>query len=120
MFMKLIVNNNIFKVKLSFTPKNIEKGMMGQKFNDDFNGMLFLMNNKDIQCFWMYNCIIPLDIIMIKDNIITKIHHNCPPCDNKDECKSYCGQGDKVLELLGGTCKELDIKKGDKITFSSF
>lgn len=118
--MKLMIKNNIFNVKLSFKPDSIQKGMMGQKFNDEFNGMLFLMRGNNIQCFWTYNCIIPLDIIMIKDNVISKIHHNCPPCTNKNECLSYCGEGDKVLEVLGGTCKSLNIKKGDLVTLHSF
>ena len=92
---------------------------MGQRFNDDFNGLLFLMGNDKSHCFWMYNCITPLDIIMIKDDIITKIHHNCLPCENESDCDSYCGNGDKVLEILGGTCKKQNIKEGDVISFST-
>ena len=91
---------------------------MGQKFNDNFNGLLFLTNSNS-QCFWTYNCVIPLDIIMLKNNVITKIHHNCPPCIDKYNCNTYCGDGDKVLELLGGTCNKLGIKKGDEISFST-
>jgi hypothetical protein len=51
---------------------------------------------------------------MIEDDVITKIHHNCPPCKTKD-CGNYCGEGDMILELQGGTCKELGIKSGDKV-----
>ena len=49
-----------------------------------------------------------------KDDIITKIHHNCPPCKTKD-CENYCGEGDMILEVQGGTCKKLGIKSGDTI-----
>ena len=47
------------------------------QFDKDFNGLLFLMGGKK-QCFWMKNCLIPLDIIIIKNNVIVNIHHNCP------------------------------------------
>jgi len=119
MFMKLIVNDNIFKVKLALSPESIKKGMMHQTFDDSFNGMYFVMPEKDKQCFWMKNCVIPLDIIMLDNNTITEIHENCPPCES-DDCTSYCGFGNRVVELPGGTCSELGIKKGDNVSFSLF
>lgn len=93
---------------------------MGKRFNEEFNGMFFVLPYKGEQSFWMMNCIIPLDIIMIDGDIITTINSNCTPCSDEDECKSYRGYGDKVLEIAGGTADELGIKKGDKISFSLF
>jgi uncharacterized membrane protein (UPF0127 family) len=117
--MKVIIDNNIFKVKLCTTPDSIQKGMMGKNFDETFSGMLFFLPPGP-QSFWMYDCIIPLDIIMINGNEITDIHHNCPPCDNMGDCKSYKGYGDAVLELAGGYCRKNGIKKGDKISFSLY
>jgi uncharacterized membrane protein (UPF0127 family) len=111
--MELIVNNNLFNVKCVMTSKDIQKGMMGKKFNKDFDGMLFMMKNGD-HSFWMKSCIIPLDIIFIKNNRITKIHNNCKPCTTP-ECDRYKGSGDMVLELKGGTCIKYDITEGDTI-----
>ena len=45
--MELVINNNLFDVKVVMTRKDIERGMMGRKFNKHFNGMLFLMDDKD-------------------------------------------------------------------------
>ena len=115
--MKVIIDNNIFKVKVCSTTNSIKKGMMGKNFDDTFNGMLFFLP-KGEQSFWMYNCIIPLDIIMIDGNEITDIHHDCEPCDNMNKCKSYKGFGNYVLEVPGGYCKENRIKKGDNVSFS--
>lgn len=115
--MRLSIKNYIFNVKVVRTPEDQEKGMMGQTFNSSFNGMLFLMKNPK-SCFWMKNCIIPLDIIFIKNGYITKIYHDCQPCNN-DECKDYCGDGSTILEVLGGTCKRLNIKIGNKISLNS-
>jgi uncharacterized protein len=114
--MLININNETFKVKSVFTEKDTSKGMMGRKFNSSFDGMLFIMS-PGRHCFWMKNCIIPLDIIFIHNNTISKIHHNCPPCETKD-CVNYCGDGDLVLEVSGNTCKKLNIKEGDVISFN--
>lgn len=109
--MKVKINDSIFKVKLAISNEEKERGMMNSKFNKSFNGMLFIME-KQYLCFWMKNCIIPLDIIILDKNVITKIHHNSPPCETED-CPSYCGTGNMVLEVLGGTCQRDNIKVGD-------
>ena len=86
--MKVIIENNILKVKVSSTKKSITDGMMGKRFDESFDGMLFFMPERTEQSFWMYNCIIPLDIIFIDGTTITKIHSNCQPCNDKKNCES--------------------------------
>ncbi len=113
--MNITINNHNFKTKTVFSSKDTQKGMMRKSFGDDFNGMLFLMDDRD-HCFWMKNCIIPLDIIIIKNNVVVNIHHNCPPCI-EDDCPSYCGNGNIVLELQGGTCDRLGISAGDTVNY---
>ena len=110
--MKLKINDNIFDIKSVLTTKDIQNGMMGKKF-DNFDGMLFFMKNEP-HSFWMKNCIVHLDILFIEDNTIVKIHHNCKPCLNEN-CESYDGYGDLILELPGGTCKKYNIKDYDEI-----
>ena len=70
--MKVVINKYGFKVKPVYKPIDIQKGMMNNNFNSSFSGMLFLMDDKE-HCFWMKNCIIPLDIIFIKNKVITKL-----------------------------------------------
>lgn len=115
MFMLLSINNSNFKVKIVVSEKEVQLGMMGRKFDKNFNGMLFIMDG-DEHCFWMKNCITNLDIIFIKDDVITKIHHNCPPCLG-EECGNYCGKGNMILEVEGGTCDRKNIRVGDKIEY---
>jgi uncharacterized membrane protein (UPF0127 family) len=105
--MKVKVNQNIFNVKTLIDEKSQKIGMMGKEFDETFDGLLFLMGGKK-QCFWMKNCIIPLDIIIIKNNVIVNIHHDCP---------SYCGRGNIVLEIEGGLCEELNIQPGDSVEY---
>ena len=113
--MRIKINDNEFIVKTMITPKDKSNGMMGKKFKSPNHGMLFLMN-KGEHCFWMKDCITPLDIIFIQGNKITEIFNDCPPSKSTNT-KNYCGYGDLVLELSGGICKKLGIKKGDIISF---
>jgi len=115
--MNVIVNNFLFKVKVCSTPSSIMNGMMKKTFDGTYNGMLFFMPEKTEQSFWMYNCLIPLDIIFIDDSTITEIHSNCQPCNDKNNCENYKGYGDMVLELPGGYCEKYGIKKGDNVSF---
>jgi len=114
--MEVHINDNLFNVIPLLSSKDIQKGMMGKKFDGSFDGMLFFMK-KGPQGFWMKNCIIPLDIIFIDGNRISSIQHSCEPCKT-EKCQTYDGFGDLVLELQGGTCKKYDISEGDKLIFN--
>ena len=114
--MKVKINQNIFNVKTLIDKKSQSIGMMFKDFDESFDGLLFLMGGKK-QCFWMKNCIIPLDIIIIKNNVIVNIHHNCPPCEDEFDCPSYCGRGNIVLEIEGGLSEQLNIQPGDSVEY---
>jgi uncharacterized membrane protein (UPF0127 family) len=116
MIVKTKIKDNILSSKICATPDQIENGMMDKTF-EGFDSMVFLMNGKS-HSFWMKNCIIPLDIIFIKNNVVNKIHHDCPPC-NSDQCESYTGVGNIVLELPGGYCQDHNIKEGDPFVIYS-
>ena len=89
--------------------------MMGQSFSN-FDGMLFVMPEDTTQSFWMKNCVVPLDIVFIKKNIINDISPNCPPCDT-EKCETYEGDGGFVLELPANSCRSLGIKIGDRVDY---
>lgn len=136
-----IINGHIFTSKIVDTPDRISRGMMGSKFDKTFNSMLFVFpkndseplaydsydtvkyeyaneTRKNYHCFWMKNCIIPLDMIFIKNNIVQQVHHSCQACLTDNNCTSYCGFADCVLEVDGGTCKRLGITVGNIVKFS--
>lgn len=106
------INDNIkLKVKTCISKNEISKGMMGKRFRG-FDGMLFFMV-PDSHCFYMKNCIIPLDIIFIDSDLtISKIFNNCPPCSDEN-CEHYCADGKYILEVPGGFCEENQIFEGD-------
>lgn len=109
------VNKNYFKTKALLDRNSHALGMMNRKFDESFDCLLFIMEGKE-QSFWMKNCIIPLDIIMVNNNLITTIHHNCQPC-NEEVCPNYEGYGNIVMELRGGTCEKLGIEEGDFVQY---
>jgi len=105
--------NYLFKTLVLIDPLDIQEGMMGKAFSQHFQGALFLFGDGFEGYFWTKNCIIPLDIIYLKNGKINKIHHNCPPC--LGECRRYKGTGDMVLEIYGGLANQLGIKPGMRI-----
>ena len=112
--MELSIGKNILPIEVMDTPNQKSLGMMGRKKLK--GGMLFPFSEVQEQSFWMKNCLITLDILMLLNNKVTQIHSNCPPC-NTNPCKNYKGVGNKVLELNGGECKKLGIQKGDTLNF---
>jgi uncharacterized membrane protein (UPF0127 family) len=122
MYIHTRINQDIFKTKVLISDKEREKGMMGKTFNSGFSAALFVMNannnnNNNIRhSFWMAGCIIPLDIIFVKNGKITRIHHSCPPCTSAP-CRRYSGVGDYVIEMPGGTCKKMNIKRNTLVDF---
>lgn len=118
MYIQTHINQHTFKTKVLRSPREIQMGMMGKKFTGKFDAMLFVMNVQN-SSFWMKNCIVPLDVIFIRNGKINKIYHNCPPCLT-DDCKTYKGSGDLVIELPGGTCTSFNIKRGANIGFSTY
>ena len=113
MFVK--INDIDLKVRTCISERSKQRGMMGIRFKD-FDGMLFFMGS-DNHCFYMKNCIIPLDIIFINSDLeIVDIFSNCEPC-RTDDCPNYCSSGEYVLELPGGFCQENNIVVGDVCSF---
>ena len=120
MYINTRINQDIFKTKVLISDKEREKGMMGKTFNSGFSAALFVMNNNNQtnvrHSFWMAGCIIPLDIIFVKNGQVTRIHHSCPPCTSAP-CRRYSGVGDYVIEMPGGTCKKMNIKRNAAVDF---
>lgn len=92
--------------------KDFKEGLSLREHLHENEGMLFLFNDDSHKSFHMKDCLIPLDILFIKNNKIQKIHHNCIPCQ-LDECDKFeHDSADTVIELIGGTCRKNSINEG--------
>jgi uncharacterized membrane protein (UPF0127 family) len=109
------IGTNVFKASVPTTAEGRRLGMMGRRFDGDFNCMLFRFGDIH-RSFWMKDCIIPLDMIFIRDGVVTSIAHMCPPCSG-DACPSYKGIGEDVIEVEGGVCRDLGIGAGDRVKY---
>ena len=109
--MNVILDNKEIPLEIMTTPNAISTGMMGRDSIE--GGMLFIFPDIAERSFWMKDCLISLDIVFIVNNKVTKVHRDCPPCNN-NKCKSYYGIADKVLELHSG---ESEVSEGDILKF---
>ena len=90
--------------------KDQQAGMQGKTFSD-FDALYFKFKRIENLEFHTSNCIVPLDIIIVRNRRIMKIHANCPP--NSGEI--YSGMGDAVIELPGTTVWRDIITIGQKV-----
>ena len=107
--MNISINDQTFPSEIFSSPEELEKGLMGR---ESLDGCAVFKVGKGHHSFWMKDTLIPLDIVFILNNRISRIHSNCQPCDG--ECNQrYTGIGDHVLEFSAGTAS--NWKPGDKV-----
>tara|TARA_Y100001978_G_scaffold94579_1_gene84683 strand:+ start:170 stop:652 length:483 start_codon:yes stop_codon:yes gene_type:complete len=102
-------------VKTAFDNNTKQKGLMNIKQLKTYNGMLFIYDTPQIVNFWMYNTLIPLDIIFIDDkNIISSIKEGIPMEKNLITSDIKISA---VLEIPRGCAKKLKVKKGQIVSW---
>lgn len=117
------IGDNVVKLEVAATEAEIQRGLMFRTSLADDAGMVFLFRPPRPVNFWMYNCLIHLDMLFVKDGKIIKIFENVPPCKSKDyhDCPTYpAGDGilvSEVIEVKGGYAKEHNVKEGDAVSF---
>ncbi len=118
------IGKNIVKLEVALTDEQIQRGLMFRSSLPEDQGMIFLFRPPRKVRFWMYNCLISLDMLFIKDGKIVKISHDVAPCKShkREDCPLYPDDGEifatEVLELNAGYCARHGIKEGDLIEFS--
>ena len=107
--LKLEISDNFHKRKI---------GLMNREFLEENKGMIFIYDDLEPVNIWMYNTLIPLDIIFLKKNKITKITPNAHPCLDLP-CKLYPSSEpvDMIIEINAGQAKILNLKVGDDLIF---
>jgi len=108
--MNVNINGQIFSGELMSTPEQLSQGMMNR---DSLDGCMIFKTGKGHHSFWMKNCVIPLDIVFVSNNRISKIHNDCQPAGNTLNPPRYTGIGDTVIEFPSGTAK--NWKVGDSV-----
>jgi hypothetical protein len=108
MLMSIRINNQTFPAEYMTTPEETLQGMMGR---NSLNGCMVFKMGRGLHSFHMKNCLIPLDIVFVMSNRISRIHTNCQPdCDEK-----FSGIADHVIEFPAGTSN--NFKVGDRVMY---
>jgi uncharacterized membrane protein (UPF0127 family) len=101
--------------------EDLMRGMMFRESLAPDRGMLFVHTAPGRYTYWMFQCLIPLDIIWLDANRrIVEISADTPPCKTEaSDCPHYGGNQDSlfVLELAGGMAAKYDLKLGNTIVF---
>ena len=108
--------------ELAMTPEQQARGMMFRSHLAEDRGMLFVGARASPRSFWMYQCLIPLDIIWLDGaKRIVEIVREAPPCRERDpqRCPSYGGNVNSVyvLELAAGQAAGRGLELGDALAF---
>jgi hypothetical protein len=98
--------------------------MRGMMFRDSLapdRGMLFVHTATGRYTYWMFQCLIPLDIVWLDaKRRIVEISPDTPPCKTEaSACPHYGGNQDAmfVLELASGMAAKHGLKLGDAVSF---
>lgn len=102
------------EVELAKVPHDIERGLMFRRSMPENHGMLFRLDGRRDQTFWMHNTCISLDLLYIdEDGVIVGIVEGAEPLT--DSTRSVGCPSLFVLELNGGWARKNGIKPGQKL-----
>ena len=108
-----------FSVEIADNDADRAKGLMYRKELPEGRGMLFDFHSDQEVSFWMQNTYIPLDMIFIRgDGRILRIAENTEPLSTRIIGSNGPVRG--VLEVIGGTARNLGIAPGDRVAFPIF
>lgn len=110
------LNGHTFDLEVADDPVARVKGLAGRDRLNEGEGMLFVFDAPDIECFWMKDVNFPIDIFWF-DSEKRLIHHisNLSP---ETYPNSFCppSPSQYVVELPAGTIEKLSIEHGDTLT----
>jgi uncharacterized membrane protein (UPF0127 family) len=120
---RLIRLPNGFEIRaeVMIRPEDIMRGMMFRESLEPDRGMLFIHGGPGRYEYFMYQTLIPLDMIWMDENRrIVEIVPNTPPCKTRaSECPKYGGRESSmyVLELPAGSVAKHGLRVGQQLSF---
>ena len=98
---------------------DVLRGLMFRGSLAPDHGMLFVYSTPDYHQHWMYQVLIPLDIVWLdsKRNIV-EIVENAQPCKTQaSKCEQYGGKqiSSYVLEIGGGMARKYGLQLGQTV-----
>jgi len=114
-------NGHTIRVETMIDNKDLLRGMMFRTSMRPDHGMLFFHKPPGSYSYWMFQTLIPLDMIWLDtDRRIVEIVRDAPPCKTQaSQCPSYGGTKTSkyVLELAGGMAQKYGLQLGQQVQF---
>jgi uncharacterized protein len=108
-------------IRVETMVENIDliRGLMFRTSLAPDRGMLFVHPKPDLYTYWMYQTLIPLDIIWLGSNRdIVEIVENAQPCKTQaSKCERYGGNqiSAYALEIGGGMARKYGLSVGETL-----
>ena len=110
---RLWIKGEEFDLLVADTPRKWTAGLRGRDIGER-EGALFVFPDERRRTFWMWGTRAELDILFLDgEGRVVKVFEKARPCSFL--CRFYSSRGRYVLELKGGTARELGIQEGEKI-----
>jgi len=106
------------RAELAMTPEQRQKGLMYRKDLATHEGMLFVFEEPQPQCFWMRNTPTPLTIAFVADDGAIVNLADMKPFDESSHCSAKPVR--YVLEMNQGWFAKRGIKPGFKLAGPPF
>jgi uncharacterized membrane protein (UPF0127 family) len=111
----------VIRVETMITDFEVLRGMMFRTSLAPDRGMLFVHQKPEHYTYWMYQTLIPLDIIWLDSNRdIVEMVADAQPCKTQaSKCAQYGGKqiSSFVLEIPGGMARKFGLQLGQRIQF---
>lgn len=104
---------NSVEVELALSDDEVTRGLMYRTHMPEDHGMIFRLEERKEQTFWMHNTCIPLDMMFIdEDGTIVGILENVPTIN--DEARTVGCPSRYVLEVNAGWSRRHGVSAGQK------
>jgi uncharacterized membrane protein (UPF0127 family) len=117
----VLPGGQVIKTEFVYDTAGALRGMQFRNSIAPDHGMLYAHRIPGKYGYWMYQTLIPLDMIwMDPKNKVVEIVENAPPCKTPaSQCPHYGGNevAQYVLELGAGMVKKYGVKVGDMINW---
>jgi hypothetical protein len=109
---------HMIQAQLAIEPEERATGLMHRRDMPQHEGMLFVFETREIQCFWMRNTLLPLSIAFLADDGRIVSMADMKPLDETSHCSAEPVRF--ALEMNQGWFAKRGFKPGMKLQGKPF